>query len=105
MKIKSNKPGEIEGLNELELVDGKLYGNLFQTNTIVRLDPATGCIEATADMGSLWRSMDAADKKQITDASSENVLNGIAYDKATGRFFVTGKRWRTIFVGKFSEQK
>jgi glutaminyl-peptide cyclotransferase len=104
VKIRSNKPGETLGLNELELVDGKLYGNLFQTLTIVRLDPASGCIEATADMGSLWRSMTDADKKQVT-SGEENVLNGIAYDKATGRFFVTGKRWRTIFVGTFSEQK
>jgi len=104
VKIRSNKPGETLGLNELELVDGKLYGNLFQTLTIVRLDPASGCIEASADMGSLWRSMDDADKKQVT-AGEENVLNGIAYDKATGRFFVTGKRWRSIFVGTFSEQK
>ena len=102
--IRSNKPGPTEGLNELELVDGKLYGNLFQTNTIIRLDPASGCIEAVADMGSLWRSMTDADKKQVT-GSYENVLNGIAYDKATGRFFITGKRWRTIFVGTFSEQK
>jgi glutamine cyclotransferase len=47
--------------------------------------------------------MTDADKKQVTQP--ENVLNGIAYDKATGRFFVTGKRWRTIFVGTFSEQK
>ncbi len=104
VKIRSNKPGETRGLNELELVDGKLYGNVFQTNTILRLDPASGCIEATADMGSLWRAMTDADKKQVT-RDEENVLNGIAYDKASGRFFVTGKRWRTIFVGTFSEQK
>ena len=104
VKIRSNKAGETFGLNELELVDGKLYGNIFQTNTIVRLDPASGCIEATADMGSLWRAMTDADKKQVT-SGEENVLNGIAYDKATGRFFVTGKRWRTIFVGTFSEEK
>ena len=104
VKIRSNKGGETLGLNELELVDGKLYGNLFQTLTIVRLDPASGCIEATADMGSLWRAMDEADKKQIT-SGEQNVLNGIAYDKATGRFFVTGKAWRTIFVGTFSEEK
>jgi glutamine cyclotransferase len=104
VRIKSDRPGKIEGLNELELVDGKLYGNLFQTNTILRLDPESGCVEAVADMGSLWRSMTDADKKQVT-GSPENVLNGIAYDKASGRFFVTGKRWRTIFVGAFSVQK
>jgi glutamine cyclotransferase len=104
VKIKSDKPGETVGLNELELVDGKLYGNLFLTLTIVRIDPATGCIEAKADMGALWRSFSDADKKQVT-SSEQNVLNGIAYDKASGLFYVTGKQWRTIFVGRFSETK
>lgn len=101
VKIKSDKPGEVQGLNELELVDGKLYGNLFQTNTILRIDPASGCVEAAADLGSLWRIMTPEDKKQVT-ADSNNVLNGIAYDKQSGNFYVTGKRWRTIFVGKFA---
>jgi glutamine cyclotransferase len=104
VKLKSDKPGNIDGLNELELIDGKLWGNIFQTNTILRIDPESGCIEAQADLGSLWRSMTDADKKQVT-ADANNVLNGIAYDKATGTFYVTGKRWRTIFAGKFSPQK
>jgi len=104
VKIKSDRPGAIDGLNELELVDGKLYGNIFLTNTILRIDPASGCVEAIADMGSLWHAMTDADKKQVT-ASEQNVLNGIAYDKASGNFYVTGKRWRTIFVGRFSPAK
>src|ERR1041384_1754709 len=104
MKIKSDKPGDVQGLNELELVDGKLYGNLFMTLRIVRIDPASGCIDGVADMGALWRSFTDADKKQVT-SSEQNVLNGIAYDKASGNFYVTGKRWRTIFVGQFREQK
>ncbi len=103
VKVRTDKPGDTRGLNELELVDGKLYGNLFMTQTIVRIDPASGCIEASANMGSLWRSFTDADKKQVS--SEENVLNGIAYDAASGNFYVTGKRWRTIFVGKFSEAK
>jgi len=100
VKIKTDRPGDVIGLNELELVDGKLYGNLFQTQTIVRIDPDSGCVEARANMGSLWRSFTDADKKQV--AEEQNVLNGIAYDRAAGVFYVTGKRWRTIFVGKFS---
>jgi glutamine cyclotransferase len=104
VKIKTDKPGEVYGLNELELIDGKLYGNLFQTNTILRIDPASGCVEARADMGSLWRAMSDADKKQVT-ASHENVLNGIAYNKESGLFYLTGKRWLSIFVGKFVAQK
>src|SRR2546423_40499 len=103
VKIKTDRPGDVFGLNELELVDGKLYGNLFQTQTIVRIDPHSGCVEARANMGSLWRSFTDADKKQV--AAEENVLNGIAYDKASGVFYVTGKRWRTIFAGKFAEPK
>ena len=103
VKIKTDRPGDVIGLNELELVDGKLYGNLFQTQTIVRIDPASGCIEARANMGLLWRSFSDADKKQVM--SDENVLNGIAYDKASGLFYVTGKHWRTIFVGKFVAAK
>ena len=103
VKIKTDRPGDVAGLNELELVDGKLYGNLFQTQTIVRIDPDSGCVEARANMGSLWRSFTDADKKQV--AEEQNVLNGIAYDKAAGVFYVTGKRWRTIFVGRFSETK
>jgi glutamine cyclotransferase len=55
-------------------------------------------------MGSLWRAMTDADKKQVT-ADSNNVLNGIAYDKESGLFYVTGKRWRTIFVGRFAAPK
>ena len=89
VKIKSDRPGE------------EVLGNIFQSNAIVRIDPASGCVEASADMGSLWRAMTAEDKKQVT-SSEQNVLNGIAYDKASGLFYVTGKRWRTIFVGKFS---
>jgi glutamine cyclotransferase len=100
VKIKTDRAGDVQGLNELELVDGKLYGNLFMTLTIVRIDPASGCVEARADMGALWRSFTDADKKQVT-SSEQNVLNGIAYDAASGLFYVTGKRWRTIFVGKF----
>ena len=45
------RPRRLFGLNELELIDGKLYGNLFQTNTILRIDPASGCVEARADIG------------------------------------------------------
>jgi glutaminyl-peptide cyclotransferase len=74
------------------------------SNTILRIDPSSGCIEASADLGSLWRSMTEADKKQVT-GSEQNVLNGIAYDKASGVFYVTGKRWRTIFAGKFVAAK
>src|ERR1041384_8681961 len=64
VKIKSDKPGDVQGLNELELVDGKLYGNVFMTLRILRIDPASGCIDGAAEMGSLWRSSTEAGTEQ-----------------------------------------
>ena len=103
VKIKSNRAGDVVGLNELELVDGKLYGNIFTTWLIVRLDPSVGCIDAVADLSSLREVMTPDERRQI-DRSDEKVLNGIAHDDQTGLFYLTGKLWRTIFVGRFSER-
>jgi glutamine cyclotransferase len=103
VKIRSTRPGDIVGLNELELVRGRLYGNIFTTWSIVRIDPASGCIDGVADMRGLRDRM-SADEKALIDTDSGNyVLNGIAHDNATGTFYVTGKRWKSIFSGRFVE--
>ncbi len=103
VKVRSTRPGDIPGLNELELVRGRLYGNIFTTWSIVRIDPANGCIDAVADMRGLRDRM-SADEKALIDTDSGNyVLNGIAHDNATGTFYVTGKRWKSIFSGRFVE--
>jgi glutamine cyclotransferase len=103
VKVRSTRPGDIVGLNELELVRGRLYGNIFTTWSIVRIDPASGCIDAVADMRGLRDRM-SADEKALIDSDSGNyVLNGIAHDNATGTFYVTGKRWKSIFSGRFVE--
>jgi glutamine cyclotransferase len=103
VKLRSIREGDILGLNELELVGDKLYGNVFTTRNILRLDPISGCIDAVADLNILWREMDAAERAQLDDA--DNVLNGIAYDAKTERFYLTGKRWNSIFIGKFVETR
>jgi glutaminyl-peptide cyclotransferase len=102
VKVLSDKAGDVHGLNELQYVDGKIYGNIYRSNAIVRIDPFSGLIEAWADMGTLWQSMTDADKAQVA-ADPNNVLNGVAYDQATGLFYVTGKRWPSIFVGRFCQ--
>jgi glutamine cyclotransferase len=99
--IRTNRPGNIEGLNELELVGGKLFGNIFTTRAIVRIDPASGCIDGIADLSVLWQTMSPEEKAEID--TSESVLNGIAYDAKTGLFYLTGKLWKTIFTGRFIE--
>src|SRR5215475_4055119 len=103
VKIRSTRPGDINGLNELELVRGRLYGNIFTTWSIVRIDPASGCIDAVADMRGLRDRMSAEEKALIDTDSGNYVLNGIAHDNATGTFYVTGKRWKSIFSGRFVE--
>lgn len=76
-------------LNELEYIDGEIWANIWQTDRIARIDPATGQVTAWVDLTGLR----PADSQTDPDA----VLNGIAYDAANGRLFVTGKRWPTLY--------
>jgi len=76
-------------LNELEYVKGEIFANIWQTDWVARIDPATGRITGMIDFSNL---LPLADRKPETD-----VLNGIAYDPAGGRLFVTGKRWPKLF--------
>jgi glutaminyl-peptide cyclotransferase len=101
VRIRMNRPGDVEGLNELELVGGKLFGNIFTTRAIVRIDPKSGCIDGIADLSVLWQAMSPEERAAID--TPESVLNGIAYDSKTGLFYLTGKLWKTIFTGRFTE--
>lgn len=85
--------GAINEVNELEYIDGKLYANVYRTNNILVIDPKTGAVLQKIDMSGLYPE---ASRNQQAD-----VFNGIAYDKATGRIFVTGKRWDKLFQVKF----
>ena len=94
----------LQAMNELEMVDGKIYSNVFLTWNIVRIDPRTGCVEAGARLNSLWDRMSEEEHRHI-ETDSNFVLNGIAYDAARKLFYVTGKDWMTIFTGHFLDSK
>lgn len=79
----------LNNLNELEYVKGEIYANIWQTDRIVRLDSQSGRILGWIDLTGLLSSTDRNDE---TD-----VLNGIAYDPAQDRLFVTGKQWPKLF--------
>jgi glutamine cyclotransferase len=79
----------VSQLNELEWVKGEVYANVWQTDRIARIDPASGKVTGWIDLTGLLRP---ADRNQNTD-----VLNGIAYDAAGDRLFVTGKCWPKLF--------
>ncbi|MCS7024983.1 MAG: glutaminyl-peptide cyclotransferase [Bryobacteraceae bacterium] len=76
-------------LNELEWVDGEIFANVWQTNRIVRISPEDGRVTGWIDLEGLLTADDLAEPV--------DVLNGIAYDAATGRLFVTGKLWPKLF--------
>jgi glutamine cyclotransferase len=81
--------GPVLRLNELEWVEGEVWANVWQTDLIARIDPDSGQVTGWVDLSGL---LPEEDRTQPVD-----VLNGIAYDAATGRLFVTGKWWPKLF--------
>lgn len=79
----------LRDLNELEWFDGWVHANIWHTPYIARIDPATGIVTALIDLSAIVREIGAADP--------EAVANGIAWDPAGQRLFVTGKLWPTLF--------
>jgi glutamine cyclotransferase len=80
----------IEGLNELEMVRGEIWANVFQTDYIVRISPKEGRV-----LG--WINLKGLLGAPMAKLSAEAVLNGIAFDAQKNRIFVTGKLWPRLF--------
>ncbi|MEZ0497458.1 glutaminyl-peptide cyclotransferase [Sphingomonas sp. IW22] len=76
-------------LNELEWIDGQVLANVWHANVIVAIDPQTGCITRRFDLSPLVA--------RVPRPNSEAVLNGIAWDPAKKRLFITGKNWPSLF--------
>ena len=85
---------KIKSINELEWVNGKIFGNIWQKDAIAVINPKTGAVEGVLDLTAL--------RAKVTNKEAE-VLNGIAYNKKTNTFFVTGKNWNKTFEIKVSE--
>ncbi|MDE3235442.1 MAG: glutaminyl-peptide cyclotransferase [Bacteroidota bacterium] len=89
--------GGLSNINELEYVNGFIYANVWQSDKIVKIDPATGKVVAQADLtGILQKNINPKDIGTI------DVLNGIAYDAKTKHFFITGKYWPRVFEIQFN---
>ena len=80
----------VKSLNELELIDGEIWANVWRSGWIARIDPASGRVRGWIDLRGVWEG-----DPRGTD---QNVPNGIAYDPATRRILVTGKRWSGVYV-------
>lgn len=79
----------VDRLNELEVIDGQVFANIWFSNLIVVIDPTTGQVMRAIDLTPLVREVGVADR--------DAVLNGIAWDADARRLFVTGKYWPTLF--------
>lgn len=79
----------LANLNELELINGEVWANIWQSNFIVRIDPATGVVTGVVDLTGILEGVPVEGRI--------DVLNGIAWDADGQRLFVTGKLWPRVF--------
>jgi glutaminyl-peptide cyclotransferase len=82
----------VENLNELEFVDGKIYANVLPQDRIAIIQPDTGQVTGWIDLAELRSRMPLLSTEPL-----HPVMNGIAYDAAGRRLFVTGKLWPKVF--------
>jgi glutamine cyclotransferase len=74
-------------INELEYINGRIYANIWQTNTVIVIDPLTGKVMEEIDATAL----------ETAGKNGGDVLNGIAFNPATNKLYMTGKLWNKLF--------
>ncbi len=85
-----NNKGAVMDLNELEIIEGLLYANVYQTDEIVIVDLKTGRVESFINLTGLLN-------QKFVEKGHTDVLNGIAYNLLTKELYLTGKRWPFIY--------
>jgi glutaminyl-peptide cyclotransferase len=88
--------GPAFNLNELEYINGYVYANQYLYPYIFKIDPATGVVVAKADVTEIWNRAKAIDP-------NAEVPNGIAYDAATKKIYITGKWWPELYEVQFGQ--
>jgi len=97
LKVIGENGSKVQNLNELEYIRGEIYANVWQTDEIVRISPKSGKIVGRVNLSGI------IDKKELHGNGA--VLNGIAYDPASDRMFVTGKLWPKLFEIKVATRR
>jgi len=96
-RIRVRENGQpLKDLNELEWMEGEILANVWQTDRIVKINPLDGRVTGSVDLAGIlpWN-----------ERAGTDVLNGIAYDAAGKRLFVTGKLWPKLFEIKLVKKK
>jgi Glutamine cyclotransferase len=95
--------GPVLNVNELEYINGYIYANQWRTEFILKIDPATGKVVGQANLAMVRNQAGIPMLTQMTSEDEPEVLNGIAYDKAGNRIFVTGKNWPKLLEVKLDK--
>lgn len=90
----------VRNLNELEYVQGSVYANVWLTDRIAKIDPATGKVTAWIDVSNLTREASTTAARAGKPLTFDDVPNGIAFIPERGTLLLTGKRWPTLFEVK-----
>lgn len=94
----TDEHGPVNEINELEMIKGYIYANQWKTELILKIDTTTGKVVGRADLSSLRQK--AGIPPLSGNPHAPDVMNGIAYDAATNRIFITGKNWPKLFEVK-----
>ena len=92
----ANHIGEVHNINELEYIDGKILANIYTTELIVEIDVETGKVLSEINLSGILNMY-------RNPSEPVDYMNGIAYDKANDRLFITGKWWPRLFEIKLVE--
>ncbi|WP_405587737.1 glutaminyl-peptide cyclotransferase [Streptomyces sp. NBC_01190] len=88
----------VTGINDIEAVGDRIYANVWKSELVFEIDPATGAVTATVDLSGLLPFPSGR-------VNADAVLNGIAYDRANRSFWVTGKLWPKMFETRFEDRR
>lgn len=96
IEVWDNK-GPVDALNELEMIDGYLFANKYQTDQIVKIDPENGKVMGYLDLSGILKDSDRT--------GEEDVLNGMAWNAEEKLLYVTGKNWPKMFAIRLTKKK
>lgn len=91
---KSGEMQPLRRLNDLQYIDGKIWSNIWETDRLAVINPDSGLVERFVELNGL---LDEEDEWIRQWSKSDRCLNGIAYDTANKRLFVTGKMWTKLY--------
>jgi glutamine cyclotransferase len=95
LERKSGEMTPLRHLNDLQYINGKIWANIWKTNRVAVINPSSGFVERFVDFKNLLDTKDEWIKQ--FKRKKDRCLNGIAYDQAEQRLFVTGKMWTKVY--------